>query len=127
MLSFSIVRKTLWQKAQAYLINPIRKKVRVKNCPSTLPLAGISALSAYSNLNDDDVQTHAIYHQNFDMAHTEVFEYEGDYLELWKYQPLTGSSGIVDRFSLYLALKDEPDPRVQGALNEMMEELWEKA
>ena len=124
MLSFDIDRKTLWQKALPFLINPVQKRIRVQNAPQGLPLAGISALSAYSNLNDDDVQTHAIYHRSFDLKNTEVFQFEGDCLELWKYQPLASPNGIVDRFSLYLALKDDPDPRVQGALNEMLEAIW---
>ena len=41
-------------------------------------------------------------------------------MELWKYRPIF-KDGIVDKLSLFLALKDNPDPRVQSELSDMME------
>ena len=115
-------RKALWQKAQDFLINPVQKKIRVKNLPADLPLAGISALSAYSNLNDDPVKTFAVYGKAFDIKNAELLEYDGSYLELWKYRPII-RDGVVDKLSLYLALKNDPDPRVQSELSDMMETI----
>ena len=115
-------RKALWQKAQDFLINPVQKKIRVKDLPADLPLAGISALSEYSNLNDDPVKTFAVYGKAFDIKNAGILEYEGSFLELWKYRPII-RDGVVDKFSLYLALKDDPDPRVQSELSDMMEAI----
>ena len=115
-------RQELWRKAQDFLIHPVQKKIRVKNPPAHLPIAGISALSEYSNLNDDPVKTYAVYGKEFDVKHTEILEYEGSYLELWKYRPLV-TDGVVDKLSLYLALKDNSDPRIQSELIDMMETI----
>jgi hypothetical protein len=37
---------------------------------------------------------------------------------------LIRKTGIVDKLSLYLALKDDLDPRVQSELSNMMEDVW---
>ena len=50
-LLFDTDCKALWEKAQNRLINPVWKKIRGKNLPAGLPLAGMSALSGYANLN----------------------------------------------------------------------------
>ena len=42
-------------------------------------------------------------------------------LEIWAYDPITLSKDyLVDPFSLYLSLKNDPDERVHISLNEMM-------
>jgi hypothetical protein len=42
-------------------------------------------------------------------------------VEVWSYEPDLLSDGpAVDRFSLYLSLRDDTDERVQSALAEMM-------
>ena len=64
-------RKVLWEKAQDFLTTPVHKKIRVKTIPANLPVAGISALAEYSNLNDDSVKTFAVYKKAFDV--------DGDY------------------------------------------------
>ena len=115
-------RKALWQKAQEFLINPVQKKIRLKALPADLPLAGISALSEYSNLNDDPIKTFAVYGKDFDIKSAGILEYDGSFLELWKYRPII-RDGVVDKLSLYLALKDDPDPRVQSELADMMEAI----
>ena len=123
-LQFDTDRKALWKKAQPYFINPVWKRIRVKNLPEGVVLAGISALAEYTNLNDDVVKTRAVYYKDIDIKSIEVFEFEGEFLELWKYRPLIRKTGIVDKLSLYLALKDDLDPRVQSELSNMMEDVW---
>ena len=54
-------------------------------------------------------------------------EYEGDYVEGWKYDPklLAGDDGLVDPLSLYLALRESADPRIEEAREAMLERvLW---
>jgi hypothetical protein len=45
-------------------------------------------------------------------------------LQLWRYNPkLITSEDYVDPLSLFLCFKEEPDERVQMALEEMMEKI----
>lgn len=45
-------------------------------------------------------------------------------LEIWNYSPLLfQEDNVIDRFSLYLSLRDNVDERVQSALEKMMEEV----
>jgi len=121
-LLFAKPRKELWEDAQKYLRSPVLRRVRRAEPALDLPLAGISALAEYSNLNDDKEKTRAIYSRNFD-KHSEILEYSGEHLELWRYNPrlLCKNAKAVDELSLYLSLKDNQDPRVRGELERMME------
>ena len=50
----------------------------------------------------------------------------GDHkLEVWHYNPilLAPYSTEVDKLSLYLSMRDEPDERVQGALANLVNEI----
>lgn len=116
-------RRKTWELSLEYLVSPVVRKIRVSSIPERCPKSGISALSEYSNLNDNADLTFAVYSRNFSVNNCEVLEFSGVYLELWKYNPviLAKRPGIVDRLSLYLSLKDDPDPRVSGELNDMME------
>ena len=89
-----------------------------------MPLAGISALAEISELSDDTEQTYALYSRDFDKS-LPTFEFSGQKLELWRYDPrlLCESIGSVDKLSLYLSLKDEHDPRIKGELSKIMEEF----
>ena len=45
-------------------------------------------------------------------------------MQLWNYAPnLFARDDTVDKFSLYLSLKDNEDERIQSALEEMMESI----
>ena len=123
-IHFESSRKELWEQAQPYLRSPVIKHVRVETIPSSSPLAGISALAEISELNDDTEQTYALYSRDFDKS-LPTFEFSGQKLELWRYDPrlLCESIGSVDKLSLYLSLKDEHDPRIKGELSKIMEEF----
>lgn len=121
-LAFVKPRKELWYDAQKYLRSPVIRRIRRTETSLGLPLAGISALAEFSNLNDDREQTRAIYSRDFD-KHSEILEYSGEYLELWRYNPrlLCKNGKAVDELSLYLSLRDHQEPRVKGELERMME------
>ena len=123
-LNFEVSRRELWEHAQTFLRSPVLCHIRLENEFPNLPLAGINALSKYSNLNNDEVQTVAMYSRDFDKT-IPTFEYSGYHLELWRYNPrlLCGDGQSVDKLSLYLSLKDNKDPRVRGELARMMEEF----
>jgi len=121
--------KDLWDKAQPFLINPVRRSVWIMD-KGRLPycLAGISALSRYSMINKDDSITYAatsnIAMQDLgDMAKSQNVRSVDNAIELqiWKYDPKLISSGdCVDPISLFLSLKDIPDDRVQMAIESML-------
>lgn len=122
-LVFPYDRRKTWEMAQPFLISPVKRSVRLEQLPPGLPLAGPSALAALTNLNDDPVTTYAGY--ALALAPGAVRQYSGSRVELWRYNPtlLCEQSGVVDKLSLFLSLKDNQDPRIQSGLAAMMEAL----
>ncbi len=138
MLHLPQGKRVLWEQVEKYLVDPVVKQLY----PSTISnenqgiTAGISALASYSMLAAPDKPVYAFGSAQWkDAQHkftsTTVLAYpdEQEYscvIELWSYNPgLFAKAGLVDPFSLYLHLKDEPDERVQSALAEMMKQtLW---
>lgn len=118
-------RRELWEKAQEYLVSPVQKKIRVHDISSPLPYGGISALSHYSNLGENDYPTYAIDKKLFKKGSFEQQEFEGPEIEIWKYDPclLSPDGHFVDPLSLYLSLKNDDDPRVEGELHRMLERI----
>jgi hypothetical protein len=50
--------------------------------------------------------------------------YGENVIEIWRYNPsILSKSGIVDRLSLYLSLKDSKDERIQIELDNMINEI----
>ena len=48
-------------------------------------------------------------------------------VELWRYDPQKLSNGpCVDRLSLAITLQDDPDERIEAAIDEMLIKLWEE-
>lgn len=121
--------KELWEKALPLLINPVRRSVWISN-NSRVPycLAGISALSKYSMINEDAYLTYAtissIAKNNFDLVEVSDGNRTTDkvnQLQVWRYNPkLISNEDVVDVLSLYLSLRDSPDERIQISLDEMM-------
>ena len=49
-------------------------------------------------------------------------------LQIWKYNPCTLSSDkTVDILSLALSYKDDPDERIEEAVEEMLNNYWKKS
>ncbi len=122
-LVFVFDRHVIWNKMQEKLASPVIKRVRTVNSSIDGLAAGISALSEYSLLGDDIDLTYAIYGRGIQLKKNELREFSGVHLELWKYDPrlLSDDGKTVDKLSLYLSLKNDPDPRIEGELQNMME------
>ena len=105
--------------------SPVQRRMRTRNPPAGLPVAGIEALSSMSMLASDAEPTYAISRKDSRVKDLKDDRYEGATVEVWKDAPalLSGDGTCVDPLSLYLSLKDDPDPRVQGELRTVMEEL----
>ena len=124
-LVFDCDAKNLWRKVLPIMRSPVQNTVRLPIAPGTPLLAGISALSAYSTLNDDTDQTFAVFRRAWRIDQAAISRYHGVHVQKWRYDPalLSRDGKLIDRLSLYLSLKDDPDPRVQGCLEEMLEDM----
>lgn len=131
-IEFECSPKVLWEHALPLLKTPTRKTHWVIWTRQPLPearLAGISALSQISSLADDRTATYALKEQTVreglekGIIHGCTGSHEADaLLEAWSYDPaLIAEGNAVDRLSLYLSLRQNPDERVQSALADMME------
>jgi hypothetical protein len=125
---FKDSKRELWTKAQSYLSLPCKKVLYCDSIPEgNFSISGINALSHYSHLNPEQYGTMAIWDKQFNQANDQYNEIEGLYkIEVWKYPvtiPYQPNSGIVDKLSLYLSLKNEPDSRIKKELEIMIEEM----
>jgi len=125
--------KALWERLQPFLRSPVKKRHFVKlgsplpGCPD----AGLSALAHYSMLAEPAVPTVATCTRNWsrlrDHANATILpasEAGAVEVEVWSYDPaLFAKDGVVDRLSLYLALRDSQEERLEAALDEMMEAM----
>ena len=127
-------KPAVWKKAQEFLRSPVagRHSVRMEHRQELPgPLAGLSALAHYSTLTEPQGTVIAVSREGWrtllkQQAAVEipVDEPDGLVVEVWNYAPtLFASSGIVDRLSLYLSLRETKDERVEAALNQMTENI----
>ncbi len=120
----------LFEKAKGKLLNPVKRTVYV---PVELVGAGLlkskySALAEYSMLNAPNVQCFAansISEWKKSAANTLQDSKTQVAVELWRYDPKKLSDDkTVDMLSLALSLEDDPDERVEEAVEEMLGNLW---
>jgi hypothetical protein len=128
VISFQYDKRELWERAQKYLSSPIKKVLYSDSLPEgDFSTSGINALSHYSHLNSEEYGTVAIWDRLFVESSVQYNEIEGNYkIEIWKYP--TFMSGrpdgkIVDKLSLYLSMKDDPDARVGKELEILIEKM----
>ena len=124
----------LWESAMPHLKNPVVKTVYARNLKpgKDVVVAGLSALSKYSNIAEMNHVTCAVSrNKQRSLELNEKIQYipsaeDGSVqLEVWRYWPeRLAQDGIVDKFSLFLSLKDDRDERVQKALKMMMENVF---
>ncbi len=126
--------RSLWDKAQPYLTNPVERRFYCDelNVLHTYPECSINALAHYSRLNPDAERMLAITPKEYSSLNNQgVFvgpnQYDGNYLiEVWKYQPLIQKEDgrdYVDKLSVMLSLRDDNDPRVEGELEYIIERM----
>lgn len=124
--------KDLFFKSKEYFCNPVKRVVYVekKHIHDDLLLSGYSALSEYSMLNPPSV----MYFASNDITRwtvvstPDLVDIESQYaVELWRYDPKKLAEGTcVDPLSLALSLQNDPDERVEIAVDEMLEKIWRK-
>lgn len=120
-------KHALWQQAKPFLRSPIKNLTWLTQ-KQQFTVAGLSALSRFSDLNEPSLPVFAIgpaqWKELKNFGIEEIPSSEGALIELeiWHYNPnLFAKDGLVDPFSLYLSLKESKDERIETALEEMME------
>jgi hypothetical protein len=124
--------KELWNKAQAYLTNPVETRFfcDTLDTADAYPTCGINALAHYSRLSPDAEKALALTAKEYRELNSHgVFvgqnQYDGNYIvEVWKYPPLRAKEdNCVDRLSLILSLNDEGDPRVEKEVEYLRDKM----
>ena len=125
-LVFELSGKELWDKASTNLIDPIKSIEYTSDVFPEGDIGGISALSHYSMLVPEDVPTRVLsveWLRERKSSIPELLSFEDTQrIEIWKYPP-SGTSGYVDKLSLFLTLKDDNDPRVEKEIAIMMNKI----
>ena len=133
VLRFNRDKKNVWETALGRLRSPVKKRLWIKY-PFNVPLgmkAGLSALAHYTNLAEPANPVQALEGKlwkqikaKIDAMILDLAEPNASELEVWSYSPeLFAKKGVVDRFSLYLSMREDSDERIQSAIEEMMEQV----
>lgn len=128
IICFEQNKRKLWKTAQKYLSSPVKKIVYSDTLPNNdFRVSGINALAYYSHLNPEQDETFAVWEKDFAGLSMQLNEIEGIYkIEIWKYSPFmlcSADNKYVDKHSLYLSLKNEPDARVEKELEIIIEKM----
>lgn len=125
-------RKEYYEKAEAYLINPVQKVITIMRYEATFELlsAGETALSLVSELNPPRIEERAIYKGEEVIDQLEIVDARYEDLDaclnvqLWKYNPsYFAREGRVDPVSLACTFKGNEDERIEMCIEELLEEL----
>jgi hypothetical protein len=129
-IQFSSDRKELWEKAKASLRNPIVRRyfTDVEPLPHPGLISGMNALSHYTHLNPVKQQTFAVEKTTMKEADVQVLALnpvEGKFaIEEWMYPPtILAETGYVDPLSLWLTLTDNDNPRIEDAVEQLIETI----
>ena len=121
----------LFEKAIPYLINPVQRTIMIKSNKhfESCPLSGEAALAKRTMLNVPKIMARAVYkaHVSLEDIHEIDIRWNPDedviYMELWKYNPdLYAKNGSVDPISLFMSFENNVDERIEGALEEYLED-----
>ena len=126
--------KELWKQAQPYLLNPVEERIFCDDLLSndSFPECGINALAHYTWLNPDSermimMPVKQLREFKSSGALVRPNEFDGNIIiEAWKYPPVTAigtKAEWVDRLSLVISLSEDEDPRVEGEVERLINEI----
>ena len=127
-------KKEFWELIRPYLRNPVEKELRLDCLPPwPLPMSGLSAVSHFSMLGDNTYPTYAISKKALKDLQPEKLpqvpqdELPAAIIQVMGYDLLYegDDSLVIDPLSAILSLTPEEtnDPRVESAVEEIMEEF----
>ncbi len=123
-------RAELYERINGYLSSPVRKVGYIKkaNITDDMVVAGETALSEYTMLNPSKVMTYAVLAKSFDksLLMKELVDPKQQVkVELWEYEPkLFANNGVADKISVALSFKDNTDERIEEAVDELLNGVW---
>ena len=134
IIRFSLKGKELWDKAKDFLIDPVEKRVYCDSLVTEQEFAqcNINALSHYTWLNPDNSQMFMMSKKELQSLIAEkalhnMNEYDGDVMiEAWKYPIVSNkddNNEWVDKLSLAISLREDDDPRVEGEIERLINEI----
>ena len=135
VLRFPKSSRETWKRALRILQNPVRHRTAATiDDPDSLRIlrAGITALAERTLISGGGRGTVAMAMREWSaaldnkLAHrASRFDENSMFIEAWRYDPavLSPEEDIVDPLSLYLSLRGDPDERIQGALEDMIDEF----
>lgn len=130
VLRFRVSRREAWERAQPWLIDPVKSRHFVA-IPSKGLRAGQDALARYTMIAEPRLPVVAIGHKQwlaFTHKRPEAVlpdrESAQSEVEVWKYEPRAHDrQGVVDPLSLNLSVKGTADERIEQALDVLMEQV----
>ena len=134
VIHFNESGRSLWEKAQPYLINPVEERVFCDDFHSenSFPICGINALAHYTWLNPDPekiimMSVKQLREYTAAGALIRPNQYDGNILiEAWKYPPVFKNgekTEWVDKLSLAVSLREDSDPRVEGEVERLINDI----
>lgn len=132
MLRFENRGRQLWDKALPFLTSPVRDSWLTENIyiNEYFRTCSDTALAAYTMLAETKLTCWAVGKDAYRVLksqppYKDLHKNYGDHkLEIWHYNPVPLSpSNEVDKLSLYLSMRHEEDERVQGALQNLINEM----
>ena len=130
LLTGTLERRELFEKVRPALINPVRRRTSIKkaNLTKEYLLAGDTAIAKQTMVNDSMFRCYAVTGKEKLTELPYALSAETDIVvELWKYEPqLLSKNGMVDPLSLVMSFEDEKDERIQEAIEELLDNLWEE-
>jgi hypothetical protein len=132
-LHFHNNKRELWEKAEPLMNSPVKRNIYYSGhfFNNDKYRSNINALAHYTDLNDDLIEYYAVkpgFTQWIGSANLiKTSPLEGNIcIEEWKYDPyLLRKDGFVDSLSLYLCFRNNPDERIEMALEQIIEKhIW---
>lgn len=121
---FTLSGESLWNESQSILRNPCKRTVGVNELPDgcNAVAAGADALAQVTMLSEISPATFAMELARFRKMDCETVlpDMAEKKLQLWLYPPTIFGKDKIDPLSLALSLRNEPDDRIQIALEEFM-------
>ncbi len=119
--------RELWDKAKEQMSSPVDFMVRTPELwlGEKGLVSGENALAKYTMYNGGFYRI-ALSREAYDSVKKDVFwdPYAEAEVQVWKYDPkLLSNTGVIDKLSLYLLLRDSPDDRVQIELENMINDM----
>lgn len=132
-LKYCLDKKEMWELIKPHMREPLLREFYLEqDLSGTLMKSGISALAEYSMLNDNEYKTYAIAKSQlseFDLKSKKQIpkgEIPGCVVQELGYVINYKNGMVIDPLTVFMLLEDEKEePRVDKALEEMLEEyVW---